>query len=243
VELWSLTDTGKCREQNEDCVILLPGTGAVLADGMGGANAGEIASQIAVHTIRDALEFALKGEGSTVSTNDVINLVRQSIEKANTAIIEAAARNPVYAGMGTTVVLALVHSNRLIAAHVGDSRLYRLRNNTLKPLTKDHSLVQQWIDQGIVSVEEARHSPYRSILTRALGVESSVHPDIHADSVRKGDIYLLCSDGLHNVVPDQRIQSVLQSGDNSLQAMAAALIRMANDAGGPDNVTVALIRI
>jgi protein phosphatase len=241
LDIASLSDPGKVRSHNEDSISTNAAAGfVILADGMGGYNAGEVASGIAVTMLAEGIKMALsmgmpeEGPGS---------LVRNEIEKTNAAIFHAAQSQPQYAGMGTTLVAALFHDNRITVAHVGDSRLYRYRADQFEQITKDHSLLQEQIDSGMVSREEARLSSNKNLVTRALGVDPSVEVDIQDHEALPDDIYLLCSDGLNDMVGDEEIQLTLSVLNANLELAAQQLVQMANDNGGRDNVSVILVRI
>ncbi|MBI2315949.1 MAG: serine/threonine-protein phosphatase, partial [Betaproteobacteria bacterium] len=165
------------------------------------------------------------------------------IAKANTSIYQASQSQPQYAGMGTTLVVALFYDNRVTIAHIGDSRLYLLRDGEFKQVTKDHSLLQEQIDSGMLTREQARHSANKNLVTRALGIDATVEPEIHDYDTRPGDIYLLCSDGLCDMVSDEDIEMVLQTLGANLKLCVQQLIQMANDNGGRDNVSVMLVRV
>ncbi|RME86469.1 MAG: serine/threonine-protein phosphatase, partial [Zetaproteobacteria bacterium] len=169
-------------------------------------------------------------------------LARRAVRVANDAIYEAAQTRPECRGMGTTIVLTLFYGNRLTAAHVGDSRLYRFRHDVLSHVTEDHSLVQEQVRRGLLTADDARASMMKNLVTRALGIEPGMEPDIVEDVFFEGDIYLLCSDGLTDVVPDEAIRLTLVEYAHDLRRAAEQLIMLANDAGGPDNISVVLIR-
>ncbi|QRJ65798.1 Stp1/IreP family PP2C-type Ser/Thr phosphatase [Azospira restricta] len=236
------------RSHNEDSVFGNPHRGLViLADGMGGYNAGEVASGMATTVLSTELENAFVARSPDTPEADggryAQAAIRDRVARANAAIFNAAASQPQYAGMGTTLVLALFHDNRLTAAHIGDSRLYRLRGDALAQLTRDHSLLQEQIDAGMISAEEARHSQNKNLVTRALGVDPQVETEIHDHEVLPGDLYLLCSDGLNDMVEDDEIALTLQSLGANLELAATQLIQMANDNGGRDNVSVILVKV
>jgi len=170
-------------------------------------------------------------------------LLRDNICKANASIFQAAQSQPQYAGMGTTIVSGLFYDNRIVVGHVGDSRMYRLRGETLETITRDHSLLQEQIDSGMISVEDARLSKNKNLVTRAVGIDAEVEPEIHVHDVQVGDIYLLCSDGLNDMVEDEDIQSTLYAMQSNLTLAAEQLIQMANDNGGRDNVSVILVKV
>jgi len=248
LEIVSQTHPGVVRSHNEDCVEFDVSCGlVVLADGMGGHNAGEIASSITVSLITSEIKHSLenmrpedRGEGG----EDVgVMLLREKLQKANTAIYNASLSQPQCAGMGTTVVAGLFYDNRLAVAHVGDSRMYRLRGAIFEPITRDHSLLQEQIDRGILSPKDARLSRNKNLITRAVGVDPAVEAEIHVHAVQVGDIYLLCSDGLNDMVADDEIGTRLHMLRANLQLMARQLIEMANDNGGRDNVSVILVKI
>ena len=249
LEIVLRTDTGRVREHNEDAVFANPHLGfVVLADGMGGYNAGEVASSMATTRLASELESALAaraphatdGPGGEAFAGQCL---RDAVADANAAIFQAAQDEAGYAGMGTTLVAALFFDDRVAVAHVGDSRLYRLRDGTLNLLTHDHSLLQEQIDSGLLSAEEARHSLNRNLVTRALGVDPLVEVDLAEHLVLPDDLYLLCSDGLNDMVPDEEIALALQTLSGHLELAATQLVEMANDQGGRDNVSVILVKV
>ncbi|MEZ7911336.1 MAG: Stp1/IreP family PP2C-type Ser/Thr phosphatase [Propionivibrio sp.] len=249
LEIVLRTDTGRVREHNEDAVFANPHLGfVVLADGMGGYNAGEVASSMATTRLASELESALAaraphatdGPGGEAFAGQCL---RDAVADANAAIFQAAQDEAGYAGMGTTLVAALFFDDRVAVAHVGDSRLYRLRDGTLSLLTHDHSLLQEQIDSGLLSAEEARHSLNRNLVTRALGVDPLVEVDLAEYLVLPDDLYLLCSDGLNDMVPDEEIALALQTLSGHLELAATQLVEMANDQGGRDNVSVILVKV
>jgi len=247
-EMYAMTDVGIRRNHNEDCVAVFPEHGvAVLADGMGGYNAGEVASAMAVDVIGKMINAEQSGieveqiDARTGFTKASV-LVRRSVEVANEAIYRMARTKEACAGMGTTVLVAYLYADRITAAHVGDSRMYRLRDRLLSHVTEDHSLVHEQVRRGLLSADDARNSRIKNLVTRALGVEPGVEPDLVEDIVREGDIYLMSSDGLTDVVSDEAIAHVLMEQQAQLPKAAKLLIDMANKAGGPDNISVILIR-
>lgn len=249
IEIVSQTHPGMVRSHNEDSVAQDAACGlVVLADGMGGYNAGEVASGIAVSVVVTEICHRLQGAGPTErdkTTGDElgVSLLRDNIRKANASIFQAAQSQPQYAGMGTTIVSGLFYDNRVVVGHVGDSRMYRLRGETLETVTRDHSLLQEQIDSGMISVEDARLSKNKNLVTRAVGIDAEVEPEIHVHDVQVGDIYLLCSDGLNDMVEDEDIQSTLYAMQSNLTLAAEQLIQMANDNGGRDNVSVILAKV
>lgn len=249
LEIVAQTDSGMVRSHNEDSIAFEAACGlVVLADGMGGYNAGEVASGIAVSVMVSEISEPLKSvspaslDVETGAERGVI-LLADSIRRANSSIHQAAQSQAQYAGMGTTVVSALFYDNRVAVGHVGDSRLYRLREETLEVITHDHSLLQEQIDCGMISAELARHSQNKNLVTRAVGIDAEVIPEVHVHDVMVGDIYLLCSDGLNDMVEDEDIQSILYAMQGNLALAAEQLIQTANDNGGKDNVSVILIKV
>ncbi len=242
------TDSGMVRSHNEDSLAVEPQIGlAVLADGMGGYNAGEVASGIAVALIREEVMKALAADASSArgraSAEHAERILREQSSKANASIYQSAQTQPQYAGMGTTLVAALFSSNLVTVAHIGDSRLYRLRGDSFEQITRDHSLLQEQIDSGMISKEDARHSMNKNLVTRALGVDPEVETEIHSYEVLPGDIYLLCSDGLSDMIPEDEIHSTIATLKANLQLAADQLVQTANDYGGRDNVSVVLVQV
>jgi PPM family protein phosphatase len=242
IEMHAALDTGRARSNNEDAIALDPGAGlAVLADGMGGYNAGEVASSMATGFVRDELGRWLRDSDRAVQDAEIKRAMEICVDNANRAIFNAANANPQYAGMGTTLVVALFRGERLLLGHVGDSRGYRLRGGRLQQITRDHSLLQEQIDAGLITPEQAAFSANKNLVTRAVGVEDTVLVEVHPHEVLPGDLYLLCSDGLSDMVDDAGIAQLLH-GAESLEACSHALIAAANDAGGKDNISVVLVR-
>jgi protein phosphatase len=243
------SDTGLKRPHNEDRFVADPLLGLyVVCDGMGGGNAGEIASTLAIEAIQAHLATAalhadlpLIGPcNATVSVS--ANRLASAIRAANDVVYRESWSRPDYAGMGTTVVAALLREEVLAIAHVGDSRLYLVRNGTIQALTTDHSWVAEQILKGLITQEEAERSPRRNIVTKALGVESSVDVELMEVPVKCGDMLLLCSDGLTRGVHPNDILHIL-SGSEDLPTMSDRLIVMANEAGGDDNTTVVIVAL
>ena len=248
LEIVVKTDPGMVRSHNEDSVFGNPHRGLViLADGMGGYNAGEVASGMATTVLSTELEAAFVARApDTEETGGVPfahTAILDRVAQTNAAIYHAAESQPQYAGMGTTLVLALFHNNTLTAAHIGDSRLYRLRDGDFVQLTRDHSLLQEQIDAGMITAEDARHSQNKNLVTRALGVDPEVETELHDHEVLPGDLYLLCSDGLNDMVEDEETAMTLQMLGANLELAATQLIQMANDNGGRDNVSVILVKV
>lgn len=234
------TDPGRTRDNNEDSVAFDEATPlGVLADGMGGYNAGEIASGMATAFIKSELARWLSEAGPQANIAQVRRAIEICVENANQAIFNSANSNPHFSGMGTTLVVGVFLENRLLLGHIGDSRCYRWRANQLTQITKDHSLLQEQLDAGLLTPAQAAVSPNRNLVTRALGVEFQVPLELHEHEVEAGDLYLMCSDGLSDMVEDPGIQKVMQS-EQSMPQLAHALIELANANGGRDNITVLL---
>ena len=249
LEIAKATHTGMVRSHNEDSIVSDVEIGlAVLADGMGGYNAGEVASGIATALIsnetRDALaKMAPHAIDQKSGTLAAASLLREVIARANASIYHSANTQPQYAGMGTTLVVAFFFDNKLTVAHIGDSRCYRFREGKLEQITRDHSLLQEQIDSGLITREAAKRSQNKNLVTRAVGIEPEVEAEVHTHEVREGDIYLMCSDGLNDMVEDEDIELTLETMGANLPLAAEQLVEMANDAGGRDNVSVVLVKV
>jgi PPM family protein phosphatase len=224
------THTGKKRRHNEDAYVCEPPLFAI-ADGMGGARAGEIASGLAAAALK-AGEVDGSGEERVVAL----------IQEANRSVYERSSADAEVAGMGTTITVALVGDVGVTFGHVGDSRAYALRDGELEQLTDDHSLVAELVRAGKLSAEEAEHHPQRSVITRALGTDPDVDVDAFTVEARPGDVFMICSDGLTDMVGDEEIVQILERRD-SLDDAARGLVSRANDAGGQDNITVIAFEI
>jgi protein phosphatase len=249
LRLVGLTDTGRVREHNEDTIAFDPDIGLlVLADGMGGYNAGEVASGIAVKTIVNLVREQVEREDLSVQDRESglsrpTIILRDAIHRANKIIYQTARTQPQCEGMGTTVVAALFFDNKVTIAHVGDSRLYRQRNNQFEQVTMDHSLLQELVDRGFYSAEEAQRAANKNYVTRALGVEPNVEVEIQEVPVQKGDFYMLCSDGLSDMVEDEDIHLTISTFSDNLDTVAKQLIQLTNDNGGRDNVSVVMAHV
>jgi protein phosphatase len=248
LEIVCASDTGRVRSHNEDSTASDASLGLViLADGMGGYSAGEVASAIAVTRVfldtRDGLTTLVPGQTDRKSGLRYESLiVHDAVRQANDDVIAMAAESAEYNGMGTTIVAALFYDNRLTCAHAGDSRMYVWRNRQLKQLTDDHSVVREIVKSGMYSEDEARASFNPNLVTRALGADRQLEVDIYEHPVKPGDLYLVCSDGLTNLVNEDRIAKILMTQDN-LDHCAQQLIHFANKGGGDDNISVALVRV
>jgi serine/threonine protein phosphatase PrpC len=215
---------------------------------MGGYNAGEVASGMATTVLVTEIQQLLEQQepfqlDEQTGQPFAQRLLREQIAKANTSIYQAAQSQPQYAGMGTTLVVALFYDNRTTVAHIGDSRLYRLRGSEFRQITKDHSLLQEQIDSGMITPQQAKLSQNKNLVTRALGIDPTVEAEIHEYETLPDDIYLLCSDGLCDMVSDEDIGMALQTLGANLRLCAQQLVQMANDNGGRDNVSVILVRV
>src|SRR5689334_2284297 len=250
LDVASLSHPGMVRAHNEDTVFVDGDAGiAVLADGMGGYNAGEVASGIAVNVVSNGMMPELRS-GRELSKIDIQSglthgalLLQQQIAAANKGIYEAAQARPECAGMGTTLVAAVVCGPRICIGHIGDSRCYRLRGDKFEQLTHDHSLLQEQIDSGVLTPEQAKYSLNKNLVTRALGIEAIVPADIAEYRVEPEDIYLLCSDGLTDMVDPEAVHAIVEEKRGELADAAGRLIDLANQNGGRDNISVILLRV
>ena len=242
LEVTSCTDAGLVRAFNEDSVAVNAELGLlVLADGMGGYKAGDVASQLATGVVVQEIKQFRNGQAGTPAA--LAQSVTAAIKKANGAIFQTAASDSKFQGMGTTVVMMALAGDRAVIGHVGDSRLYRLRKDRLELITRDHSVLQEQVTQRMISAEEAKLSHNRNLVTRALGVEAEVAIELQEEPILPGDIYLLCSDGLNDMVDDVDIELVLRSLKANLPLAAQQLVMIANDHGGHDNVSVILAKV
>lgn len=241
----SVSDIGKIRQNNEDsylelsledkngkCLLL------VVADGMGGHNAGEVASK----TVVESIESYFKSEKSNLNSDKTLNHLKQSIEQANMAVINASASDEKLKGMGSTCTAMMILNNKIYVAHVGDSRAYLKRGKKIDQITKDHTLAEKMFDSGIISKEEAKNSPHRNMLMKAIGIADDLEVETYDPfNVQPGDVYLLCSDGLTEYLDEEEICSVINIYDPD-QA-CKLLIKIANKRGGKDNITVQIVKV
>ena len=242
LDIYGLTDEGLVRDHNEDFISWSQKSGLViLADGMGGHNAGEVASELAVTSVTEALEEVLSPDVKDACEMDFKEVVHDAVVFANDEINLHAKTHPECTGMGTTIVMTLFHNDKVILASVGDSRIYRFRKGELKQVTTDHSLVQEMIDNGYMSEEEAINSTNRNLITRALGIAEEVNVDVTEQGIEKDDIYLLCSDGLSDMITDDKIFSTLVKSRQDLKRASQDLVALAKEHGGHDNVSVILV--
>jgi len=243
------TDTGRLREHNEDAIAWDPEIGLfVLADGMGGYNAGEVASGIAVKTIMNLVREAyatqeLSGSDHDTGLSRPGIILRDAIARANKIIHQTSKTQEKCEGMGTTVVAGLFFDDRIIVAHVGDSRMYRLRGDRFEQITLDHSLLQELVDRGFYTPEEAQRVTNKNYVTRALGVEPTVEVEIKEHQVQRGDYLVLCSDGLTDMVEDDDIHLTISTFGVNLDTVSKQLVQLANDNGGRDNISVMLAEV
>jgi len=241
------TDVGSVRDHNEDTIGCDENIGlAVLADGMGGHRGGEMASAITVSTILETVSEKIKkikaAETDEETGYSLESLaVHEAVALANKNVHDSSEANAQYRGMGTTVVVVLFYDDRFTVAHVGDSRLYRLRDMELEQITRDHSLMQELIDRGFYTPEQARNSLNKNLVTRAIGIDENVQIDIQEDIAMTGDIYLLCSDGVTDMIEDHLIKSAILDNENDLEKAATEIIRLANEHGGKDNISALLV--
>ena len=240
METYCQTDVGLKRNSNQDFVYAsdqkvgrLPSL-LIVADGMGGHAAGDLASRVCVETMVSSIE----GSGQT----ETIPILAEAVQKANRAVLKKAAEKPVYAGMGTTIVAAVIDGNTLYVANVGDSRLYLIDDDRIDQITLDHSLVAEMVRSGRISPEQMRNHPEKNIITRAVGGEENVEADFFDVGLHKGDVVLLCSDGLTNMVEDEQIFRIVRR-EKTLRDAGQKLISAANSAGGRDNISVVLARL
>ncbi|MBX3585587.1 MAG: Stp1/IreP family PP2C-type Ser/Thr phosphatase [Ramlibacter sp.] len=239
-EFCTRTDPGLARENNEDSVTFdEPTRLGVLADGMGGYNAGEIASGMATAFIKSELGRWLSQAGRHANSKEVRRAMEICVDNANRSIFNAANSNPQYSGMGTTLVLGVFQDSRLMLGHIGDSRCYRLRGDEFVQITKDHSLLQEQMDAGLITPEQAATSTNKNLVTRALGVEDAVLLEVNEHRVEPGDVYLMCSDGLSDMVDNDGIAQILAT-EAPLDQKVGQLIELANANGGRDNISVLL---
>jgi len=248
VLLHGKTDVGSFRDHNEDAIGCDEDIGlAVLADGMGGHRGGEMASAITVSTILEQVTANTKqiksGDTENESGYSAESLIIfDAVTQANSNVHASSEANAQYRGMGTTVVVVMFYDDRFTVAHVGDSRLYRLRDGKLEQITRDHSLMQELIDRGFYTPEQARNSLNKNLVTRAIGIDENVQIDIQEDIVMVDDVYLLCSDGVTDMIQDHVIEMTMKENIDDLDKAASELIRLSNEAGGKDNISALLAK-
>ena len=248
IKVARVSHVGRLREHNEDAVASDMSIGLVLlADGMGGYKAGEVASEIAVLMIASELTEAIQSKSLLFKTKpDLLpasNMLISAVEKTNKAIFQIAQLQPECAGMGTTLVAGIFVDNKLVLGHIGDSRMYRLRRDVFEQLTEDHSLVQEQINAGLITTAQAKVARNKNLVTRALGIDPTVELELQELAVEVGDKYLLCSDGLSDLLSDAEIAQILKEKESDIEAAADSLIEKANDYGGLDNISVVITTI
>jgi len=244
MEIGVKTSKGKIREINQDSYYISDDENCplfIIADGMGGHKAGEIASRMAVEIISSSFLDQIKGSSSEMDDDSIINAIRNSIYKANDEIYRKSSEVEEYSGMGTTVTMAYENNGKFFIGHVGDSRAYLLRDNQLWQMTKDHSLVEELIKNGSITREEARFHPQKNIITRALGIDKEVEIDLIVKEKLKDDILILCTDGLTNMLNDDEIKELLISSDN-MQKACDFMVQLSNEKGGLDNISVVAVK-
>ena len=243
-----MSDVGQLRDHNEDAVASDLSIGLViLADGMGGYKAGEIASEIAVLMVTADVTESMHNKQSRLSVKKAFlpesEMLNEAVEKANAAIYQISQAHPQCAGMGTTLVVGVFADNKLITGHIGDSRMYRLRDKVLTQLTIDHSLIQEQLSSGEITPAQAKESNNKNLVTRALGIDPEVPLELHQHEVQIGDTYLLCSDGLTEMVNDEEIRIMLLEAGANVDRASVNLIRFANEKGGKDNISVVIANV
>lgn len=251
IQAAGLSDRGLKRSHNEDSLSVVPDLGLfIVADGMGGHSAGEVASRQAIETIVEFLRRCMQEEDFTwpIAANPNLseheNRIVTSVRLANRDVHRLAEDNSEYHGMGTTIVGALLdpHARTLSVAHVGDSRCYRMRAGRLELLTRDHSWINEQLERGIITAEEARNHRWKNVITRALGHKSDVEVDVHTFELEPNDVYLLCSDGLSGMIDEGQLERLLLSSVD-MEECTQELIRAANEAGGQDNISLVILRV
>ena len=248
IKVVRLTDVGLVRDQNEDAVASDLTIGLlILADGMGGYRAGEVASEIAVLTLTSEMTESLRNfDANAIYDGDAMpesEMLIDAVERANSAIFQVSQEQSQCAGMGTTLVAAVFSNNKLTVGHIGDSRMYRLRAQALTQLTEDHSLLQEKINAGLITKDQAKISTNKNLVTRALGIDEHVALEINEFSVGVHDCYLLCSDGLSDFIEDDVILNILLNANGDIDLAANLLVQAANGQGGCDNISVIIALI
>ncbi len=238
--IFAKSDIGKARELNQDYYYVSKETDEpkiyILADGMGGYKGGEIASKLATDSVRKYIENNF--DSTPKEKEEILKLIGSAVEYANMVVYEKSKEIPELEGMGTTIEVCLIYNNKAYIGHIGDSRIYRIRKEVIRKLTKDHSYVQKLVEDKKITREEAKSHPKKNMLTRALGCTPYVEPDLRARNFEKGDVFIICSDGLTNMVDEKRIYELVK---NDITTATDNLIKEANDAGGYDNITVIII--
>ena len=238
--VFAKSDIGKARELNQDYYYISQETDEpkiyILADGMGGYKGGEIASKLATDSVRKYIQSNF--DSTNKEKEEILKLIKSAVEYANMVVYEKSKEVPELEGMGTTIEICLIYNNKAYIGHIGDSRIYRIRKEVIRKLTKDHSYVQKLVEDKKITREEAKVHPKKNMLTRALGCTAYVEPDLRARNFEKGDVFIICSDGLTNMVEEKRMYELVKE---DITTAADKLIMEANDAGGYDNITVIII--
>lgn len=243
IQACDLSDVGLVRQNNEDLCSQLPSHRFfLLADGMGGHQAGEVAAREAIMTLNLLVRKWHEDVSAKKDVGSSLDFIRYALEQANRIVFEMSHTDPSLKGMGTTICLLYFLDNRVIYAHVGDSRIYRFQNKKLEQITKDHSLLRELIDLGQVNEEEANHFMYKNIITKAIGTESDVEPTVKFDNLADRDLFLMCSDGLSDMVSSLEIEEIINKNPD-IQRAAKALISAAKKKGGHDNISVLLAQV
>lgn len=245
-----MTDVGQARDHNEDDFYLSEGKEAlcVVADGMGGHRSGEVASAMAIKAMVEYYRETMADvdDSAPVNGEDTVDLIqrrlRQAVQKANSAVFTAASESELYRGMGTTIVSGYFTNEGVYMANIGDSRAYRFRDGTLEQRTEDHSLANEYVRMGILAAEDIEYFPYKNVITRACGLTDEVEVDVHFEDVRAGDLFLFCTDGLTDMIRDNRLEEMLAEEDD-IEALCKKLVEVANANGGDDNVTLILAKV
>ena len=241
VMVFAKSDIGKSREINQDYYYISQDTDIprlyILADGMGGYKGGEIASKLATDSVKSYINSNF--DENLVEKDEILKLIESAVEYANMVVYEKSKEVPELEGMGTTLEVCLIYNNKAYIGHVGDSRIYRIRKGVIRKLTKDHSYVQQLVEDKKITREEAKTHPKKNMLTKALGCTPYVEPDIRARNFERDDIFIMCSDGLTNMVDDNNICELIMQ---DITTAADKLIENANASGGYDNITVIIIK-
>lgn len=236
MRIGQLSDKGQVRPNNEDSIYSsVKKDLLIIADGMGGHKAGEIASKTAINKVRHFIKN--KSENYKKNKNDIMNLINDAIRYANLSIQKVAKKDESLKGMGTTLIVALIIENEVYIGHIGDSRAYLINNKSIKQITKDHSLVAELLENGTITEKEAENYPHKNVITRALGCENKIKVDKYNIKIKKNDVLLLCTDGLSNMVSDEEILIIIKQSNNPNTA-AKELVKAANKAGGQDNISV-----
>ena len=242
IKAYAKTDVGKARDLNEDSYYITTDQFQklqlfILADGMGGCNAGDLASSLALMSAKSYIENNF--ENTPKDKENICKLVKSSMEYANMVVHEKSLENKNLDGMGTTLEVCLIYNNRVYFGHIGDSRVYRIRNDFIRKLTQDHSYVQKLVQEGTITKEEAEHHAKKNILMKALGCNAYVEPDVMVKGFQKGDILIICSDGLTNMVNIDDIYNIVK---DNFELATKELIDLANQNGGMDNITIITIK-